>query len=58
MLPSRNFAGLSLLPSKINPENFRSISERLVILQNFQRPSEEANVLVSVAMCNREQSKT
>ena len=29
----RNFAGLSLLASEINPEKFRSISQRLTILQ-------------------------
>ena len=34
MLTSRNFEGLSLLTSEINPENFRSISQRLTILQN------------------------
>ena len=34
MLTSRNFAGLSLLTSEINPENFSSISQRLAILQN------------------------
>ena len=28
------FAGLSPLTSEINPENFRSISQRLAILQN------------------------
>ena len=33
-ITSRNFAGLSLLMSEINPENFRSISQRLAILQN------------------------
>ena len=31
MLTSRNFAGLSLLTSEINPENFRLISQRLAI---------------------------
>ena len=34
MLNSRYFSGLSLLTSEINPENFRSISQRLAILQN------------------------
>ena len=34
MLTSRNFAALSILTSKINPENFRSIFQRLVILQS------------------------
>ena len=34
MLTSRIFAGLSPLTSKINPENFRLISQRLAILQN------------------------
>ena len=34
MLTSQNFSGLSLLTSEINPENFRSISQRLAILQN------------------------
>ena len=34
MLTSRNFAELSMLTSEIIPENFRSISERLTVLQN------------------------
>ena len=34
MLTSRYFAGLSILTSDIDPENFRLISPRLVILEN------------------------
>ena len=33
-IPSQNFAGLSILTSEIKSENFRSLSERLAILQN------------------------
>ena len=31
---SQNFAGISILTSEINPENLRSISQRLAFLQN------------------------
>ena len=34
MLTSRHFAGFSILMSEIKPENFRSVSQRLAILQN------------------------
>ena len=34
MLTSRKFAGLSILISEINPENFTSTSQGLAILQN------------------------
>ena len=33
-LSSQKFAGLLILTSEINPENFRSISQRLAISQN------------------------
>ena len=35
MLISRNFAELTLLTSKVKPENFKSISQRLAIIQNI-----------------------
>ena len=34
MLTSRNFAGLSILTSDIDPDDFRLISQKLAILQN------------------------
>ena len=42
MLISRNFSPLSILTLKINPEYFRSISERLIILQNNLQNSEKS----------------
>ena len=41
MLTSLNFAGLSILMSEIDPENFRPISSRLDILQNNIKNVEE-----------------
>ena len=36
MLASQNFAELPMLTSEINPEHFRSIFQKLAILQNNQ----------------------
>ena len=44
MATSRNFAGLSLLTSEMNPENFISISQRLAILQNNLQSDEKAGL--------------
>ena len=49
MLTSRNFAALSLTTSKINPENFRSISQRLAILQINLNSEKSLSVKYSTA---------